>query len=109
MAIFSALGAILGVLLVGGMSSRLTTAQPPPPVYDVNITLDGSKVKATTGDGLVSANFDWHLDSEEYPAWVNSSVLVLNLKDPKMIYLAKQLAPGHLRVVGTGNFQLSVL
>jgi hypothetical protein len=64
-----------------------------------SITVDFDRVSATTGDGYISFNFDWHLNSEEPPAWYNSSVLVINLTNPKLIYLASQLSPGHLRVV----------
>jgi hypothetical protein len=66
-----------------------------------SITVDFDRVSATTGDGYISFNFDWHLNSEEPPAWYNSSVLVINLTNPKLIYLASQLSPGHLRVGGS--------
>jgi heparanase 1 len=49
----------------------------------------------------ISANFDWHVNSEEYPAWVNSSVQVINFTDPRIETLASAFAPAHLRVGGS--------
>ena len=63
------------------------------------LSIDFNNAIGMTSDGYVSFNFDWHLNSEESPAWYNSSVLVLDLKNPQLVYLASQLSPGHLRVV----------
>ena len=49
----------------------------------------------------ISANLDWHTNSEEYPAWVNSSVLAINFSDPRLITLASAFAPAHLRIGGS--------
>ncbi|XP_065843791.1 uncharacterized protein [Oscarella lobularis] len=65
------------------------------------LSIDFNNAIGMTSDGYVSFNFDWHLNSEESPAWYNSSVLVLDLKNPQLVYLASQLSPGHLRVGGS--------
>ena len=85
-----------------GISLSMVVAQPPPPSQAVTVKADLSKVAATTGVGLFSGNFDWHLNSEEPPAWVNSSINIMKIDDPKTIYLASQMSPGHLRIVSFG-------
>ena len=49
----------------------------------------------------ISANLDWHTNSEEFPAWVNSSVLAINFTDPSLVTLATAFAPAHLRIGGS--------
>ncbi|XP_065178266.1 uncharacterized protein LOC135808944 [Sycon ciliatum] len=76
-------------------------AQPPPPAQTVTVSVNGSAVLATTGAGLFSGNFDWHLNNEEPPAWDNCSINIMKINDTKTIYLASQLSPGHLRIGGS--------
>lgn len=49
----------------------------------------------------ISANLDWHTNAEEYPAWVNASVLVIDFTDPHLETLATAFAPAHLRIGGS--------
>ena len=79
-----------------GISFSLIMAQPPVPI---TMKVDLCRVVANTGVGLFSGNFDWHLNSEEPPAWVNSSINIMKIDDPKTIYLTSQMFPGHLRMV----------
>lgn len=65
------------------------------------ITIDTSKVVHFVDAEYISFNFDWHLNTEEEPAWFNSSVLAINLTDPRLIYLTSQLQPAHLRIGGS--------
>lgn len=74
------------------------------PVVDgssVTLSVNASAVVSTVDPEYISANFDWHTAEEEYPAWVNSSVLTINLTDPRLITLASAFAPAHLRVGGS--------
>lgn len=91
---------LLCLLVAYAALSGLVTAQPPPPPAEgITVTVDKSRVIGTTSTGLFSGNFDWHLNSEEPPAWVNCSINIMKIDDPKTIYLASQLSPGHLRIV----------
>ena len=65
------------------------------------MVLDGSVPCGASADGYVSFNFDWHKNSEEPPAWVNMSAILLDLKNPLLVQAATALAPGHLRIGGS--------
>jgi len=64
--------------------------------FSVNIQ---DKIIATSSESYVSFNFDWHLNTEETPAWVNCSILVIDLD--RLSKLAKGLSPGNLRIGGS--------
>jgi hypothetical protein len=51
-------------------------APPAPPPYktDAKVTVDSRAPVAQSSDGFVSFNFDWHLDTEEIPVWINSTL-----------------------------------
>jgi len=77
--------------------------------YPVNDT-----VLNTVAPEYVSANFDWHLDTEEAPAWVNASIMrwgsngFINLEDTRLRTLTSALAPMHLRVGGSEGIWWSI-
>jgi hypothetical protein len=54
-----------------------------------------------TPSTFVSFNLDWHLDSEEWPAWRGCSVMNMSLTEPNLVFLAKSLSPAVLRVGGS--------
>lgn len=62
------------------------------------LKLNADDVAFTTSPSFVSFNFDWWPNGT--PAWTNSSVLIVNLTNPLLVYLTSQLSPGHLRIVG---------
>jgi len=72
----------------------------------LNISVNDT-VLNTVAPEYVSANFDWHLDTEEAPAWVNASIMrwgsngFINLEDTRLRTLTSALAPMHLRVGGS--------
>lgn len=70
----------------------------PTPVV---VTLNLSAIIHTTDARYVSANFDWHLNYEETPAWINSSIMNLNLSNPNLLSLASALSPAVLRISGS--------
>ena len=92
-------------------------------VSSATITVNVTGVVATVDAEYISANFDWHTAEEEYPAWVNSSIMNINLTDPRLLTLgaegsvllerrgvsltcptpsaASAFAPAHLRVGGS--------
>ena len=61
------------------------------------LKLNADDVAFTTSPSFVSFNFDWWPNGT--PAWTNSSVLIINLTNPLLVYLTSQLSPGHLRIV----------
>ncbi|XP_065844857.1 uncharacterized protein [Oscarella lobularis] len=63
------------------------------------LKLNADDVAFTTSPSFVSFNFDWWPNGT--PAWTNSSVLIVNLTNPLLVYLTSQLSPGHLRIGGT--------
>ena len=67
----------------------------------VTLYVNATAVVATTDPEYISANFDWHTEEEEYPAWVNSSILSINLTDPRLLTLASAFAPAHIRIGGS--------
>lgn len=68
-----------------------------------NVTLSANldRVLARSAAGYVGANFDWHLNTEQFPVWVNMSAMVLDLSNPALRSAAAALAPGHLRLGGS--------
>lgn len=78
-------------------AAAFSGAAPVP----VTLSVDAGRVVHTVSDRYVSANLDWHLDSEEFPAWVNSSANVIDLASPNLRVLAAGLAPAHLRIGGS--------
>ena len=82
---------ILKIFLVSSTSSTL------PLTVTVNVTTIINEVSPL----YVSANFDWHTDAEEFPAWVNSSAMVIDLDNINLRALAAAFAPSHLRVGGS--------
>ena len=69
------------------------------PIF-VTLALNAS-LQGVTDERYVSANLDWHLDSEEPPGWVNASVLVIPLDNPALLQLTAALAPAVLRIGGS--------
>jgi heparanase len=67
----------------------------------VTVSINASATVHTVDPEYISANFDWHTDAEEFPAWVNSSILTINLTDPRILTLATAFAPAHLRIGGS--------
>jgi len=52
------------------------------------------------GDHFLGVTLDFHSPIESKTAWGNSSVLTLNLENPRFIALASKLAPSLLRLGG---------
>lgn len=50
---------------------------------------------------FLSVTMDWHLPSEEWPAWGNASVLNANLQSALLRRLARALGPAFLRIGGS--------
>jgi heparanase len=67
----------------------------------VALSIDATRVVHSVAPEYISFNFDWHLNTEEPPAWVNSSVLAINLTDPNLRTLTAALSPAHLRIGGS--------
>jgi heparanase 1 len=68
----------------------------------IDVSIDGTLPIAKTSTHLVSANFDWHKNSEEYPAWSgNVSAMTVDLESHGLRAAAKALAPGILRIGGS--------
>jgi len=84
---------ILKIFLVSSTSTTTTL----PLTVTVNVTTIINEVSPL----YVSANFDWHTDAEEFPAWVNSSAMVIDLDNINLRALAAAFAPSHLRVGGS--------
>jgi len=49
----------------------------------------------------VSFNFDWWPRNSSQKGWGNAGILNLDITNPRLVYLAKQLSPAHLRIGGT--------
>lgn len=81
-------------------ASAAASAAAPAPLPLV-ITVDTSAVVNTARPEYLSFNFDYHMDSEEWPAWNSSSIINMSLTDPNLLYLAGELAPAFLRVGGS--------
>eukprot|EP00759_Apiculatamorpha_spiralis_P054971 PhF_6_TR708/c0_g1_i2/m.1168/K07964/HPSE; heparanase len=75
------------------------------PSYDTplqnKVSINFSSVLSTLPANYISANFDWNPRSQEYPAWIHSSIMKINLTDENLVFLASKLAPGYLRIGGT--------
>ena len=67
-----------------------------------NVSIDASRALARTSPALVSFNLDWHLNSEEPPAWShNASAMTIDLQSPRLHAAVSAMAPAHLRVGGS--------
>ena len=72
------------------------------PTVVVNVSVDASRVLARTSPSLVSFNFDWHKNDEEFPAWShNASAMEIDLTSPRLRAAVTALSPGYLRVGGS--------
>ncbi len=91
-------GLVRPCLAVAGLAAAAAAAAAPSPA---TVTVDASAVVSSVRPEYLSFNFDWHLSSEETPAWVNASVLALNLSDTRLLTLTAALSPAHLRVGGS--------
>ena len=72
-----------------------------PTAMPITISINASAWMNTVSPSYVSFNFDWHLDTEEFPAWLHASAMVIDLTNPLLRTLASALAPGHLRIGGS--------
>lgn len=89
-------------VLLCALAALVTFATVSSVIVDsVSVTLNFSTVANSVDARYVSANFDWHLNDEEPPAWINASVAALNLSDANLRFLAQQLSPAILRVGGS--------
>lgn len=88
---------MLSFAFVGFMSVWL----PASASTGVSLVLNTSSISSTVSAEYVSFNVDWHLNSEEFPAWVNCSILNIDLSNPDLKTLAKTLSPAHLRMGGS--------
>eukprot|EP01065_Artemidia_motanka_P048139 TRINITY_DN769_c8_g1_i1.p1 TRINITY_DN769_c8_g1~~TRINITY_DN769_c8_g1_i1.p1 ORF type:complete len:472 (+),score=125.58 TRINITY_DN769_c8_g1_i1:92-1507(+) len=68
---------------------------------DVSVVVNVGDVRAVSKSGYASANFDWHENKEETPAWINMSAQLIDLNNPLLLQAARALAPAHLRIGGS--------
>ena len=89
------LRALVGSIIVSHVAAAVVTQ---PLLLEINISTPSHHTAAE----YVSFNFDYHYDGEEFPAWVNSSVLNMTLAgDENLTFLATSLSPAYLRVGGS--------
>lgn len=83
--------------LLAALAAAAAAAAPLP----LNISIDVSRVVHEVSPRFVSANFDWHTDAEEAPAWINASAMKIDLANADLRALAAAFAPAHLRIGGS--------
>jgi heparanase 1 len=84
--------------LLASLAAAAAAAAAPLPL---SISVDVSRVVHEVSPRFVSANFDWHTDAEETPAWVNASAMKIDLANADLRALAAAFAPAHLRIGGS--------
>eukprot|EP00658_Telonema_sp_P-2_P001123 TRINITY_DN10428_c0_g1_i1.p1 TRINITY_DN10428_c0_g1~~TRINITY_DN10428_c0_g1_i1.p1 ORF type:complete len:542 (+),score=120.28 TRINITY_DN10428_c0_g1_i1:238-1863(+) len=85
---------LLHLHLVAG-SSQQSLSQ------SLTLSVDTTTVLSRTSPMIASFNFDWHENNEEYPYWVNSSALKIDLDAPLLRAAASAMSPAVLRVGGS--------
>ena len=96
MSSFRAISALALLSSVTAAASSVAAAATP-----VTFTLDASRAVHEVSPAYLSANFDWHSNAEEWPAWNQSSAQVIDLDDADLRALAREFAPAYLRVGGS--------
>lgn len=90
----AAIGALCSSLPAAVAAHAASASGSAAAPLQVAVSIATTAAVARSSTSMASANFDWHKNTEEVPAWVNCSVLRTQLDNPRLLAAAGALGTG---------------